>query len=101
MYTYAIREKGTQKYLPAMKNGRIRMRGFSNTDPVEGVPPRLFPTKRSAENALIAWLQGSWEMHQTRSGWYGEGVDIYPEPTPVRERMREKMEIVVFVLNEI
>jgi len=25
-------------------------------------PPRLFPTKRSAENALTAWLQGQWEI---------------------------------------
>ena len=97
---WAIREKGTEKYLPAMKRGRICVRGFTSTEPTEGVPPRLFPTKRSVENALTAWLQGQWEMHQIQSGWYDEDVDTYPEPKAVEGRKRELMEIVKFNLTE-
>jgi len=97
---YAIREKGTEKYLPALKKGRMRIRGFSFTQPMEKEAPRLFHTKRSAENALTTWLQGHWEIHTSVSGMFGEDVDIYPAPTLVEGRKREAMEIVKFTLGE-
>ena len=99
MKVYAIRERGTEKYLPGLKRGRMRTRGFSFTEPIEGEFPRLFPTKRSAENALTAWLQGQWEMKISRSGMWGEDENDYPEPTVVEGRKRELMEVVKFTLN--
>jgi hypothetical protein len=43
---YAIRERGTDRYLPALKRGRVRTRGFSHDEPVTG-PPRLFHEVRA------------------------------------------------------
>jgi hypothetical protein len=98
---YAIREKGTDKYLPGLKRGRVRLRGFSFTEPVSGEAPRIFHTKQSARNALTAWLQGTWHTHTISSGFYGEDTDVYTEPKPVESRKRERMEIVEFNLVEV
>jgi hypothetical protein len=96
MEVFAIRVFGTTKYLPMRKKSR----GFSYDEPTDEKPPRLFYTKRSAQNALTAWLQGVWENHTVTSGYYGEDVDVYPEPKKVEGRQREMMEIVKFQLHE-
>jgi hypothetical protein len=102
---YAIRERNTDRYLPAMKmigsSSRVRHRGFSFTDPVSGQAPRLFYTKQSARNALTAWLQGTWKTETVRSGFYGEDTDVYTVPTKVEGRKRELMEIVEFNLVKV
>lgn len=101
MLLYAIRLKGTNKYLPA----RLKRRGFSYDVPTEmriGLPPRLHPTLRGAQNALTAWLQGEWVQETTYSGEWGDeaDVEVYPKEPPI-PRKREDMEIVIFTLNEV
>lgn len=98
---FVIRHVPTGDYLPARKSGR----GFSNDEPEEdGGPlgPRIFPTHRSAINALTAWLMGVHKRVSTRSGgWEGPeeyDEDIIVEPQP--HRIREDMEIVPVHLIE-
>ena len=94
---YAIKLKGTDKYLPVMWRKRC---GFSHTEPTNEVMPRLFPTLASARNALTAWLQGKWKTVEVHSGFYGEDVDCYAEPVKVEGRKRELMEIVPMMIKE-
>lgn len=96
---FVIRHVPTGDYLPARKSSR----GFSNDEPDhEGGPlgPRIFATRRSAINALTAWLMG---VHKRVGGGtrhvgtfggndedYDEDIEIVPQP----HRRREEMEIV-------
>lgn len=98
MKAYAIKLKGTKKYLPILWRKRC---GYSHTEPTDQVLPRLFPTLRSAQNALTAWLQGKFETETTHSGFYREDVDVYTVPHKVEGRERNKMKIVVFNLREV
>ena len=98
MIAHAIKLKGTDKYLPIMWRKRC---GFSHTEPTNEQIPRLFPSLRSAQNALTAWLQGYWRQETSRSGLYGEDVDCYTVPyASVEGRKRENMEIVKMEIKE-
>lgn len=98
MNVYALRKKGTDKYLPM----RRKNRGYSHDEPTDQKPPRLHFTLKSAQNTLTAWLMGCWQNETTTSGYFGEDVDVYPVPmAPPTERKREDMEIVKFDLTEI
>lgn len=98
MMAYAIKLKGTDKYLPILWRHRS---GFSHTEPTNEQLPRLFPTLRSAQNALTAWLQGHWRQETNRSGFDGEDVDVYTVPyESVEGRKRENMEIVKMEIKE-
>lgn len=102
MFVYAIRLKNTKKYLPAYWEDRINKRitrGFSNTEPTDKVPPRLHFTKKAAENALTAWLQGVWEPKSSTNS-YGE-YDYDCGPMTIKGRIKEDMEIVCFKLKEV
>ena len=97
---YAIRLKGTDKYLPM----RVKQYGHSFSEPIsiEKVPPRFFFTEKSVKAALTSWLLG--KHRKTRDGGYNymgdydyeEYIDIIPQA----DRKREKMEIVVFSATE-
>ncbi len=98
---YAIRRKGTDKYLPV----RERQYGHSFSEPtsIEEAQPRLFFTDKSVKAALTSWLQG--EHRKTRSGGYSysgeydyeEFIDVIPK----KDRKRENMEIVEFNAIEV
>lgn len=98
MKAYAIKLKNTNKYLPILWRKRY---GFSHTEPTNEQLPRLFPTLRSAQNALTAWLQGKFETRTETSGMFGEDVSIYVEAIKVEGRERKNMQIVTFTLREV
>lgn len=85
---YAIRVKGTNKYLPM----RERQYGHSFSEPtsIEEKPPRLFFNEKQVKAALSSWLLG--EHRKTR-----KYIDIVPK----KDRKRENMEIVIFRAYEI
>jgi len=95
MKFYAIREKGTNKFLPYRWN---RKRGGDSRDEpteiAEGVMPRPFLTLPSAQRALSNWVQGVWSDHHSGPNMHGE-YDYYVEPKPMPHRKWENMEIVV------
>ena len=97
MKAYAIKLRGTDKYLPIMWRKRC---GFSHTEPTNEILPRLFPSLRSAQNALTAWLQGEFRTETVRSGFYGEDTDVYTVPYKVDGRERDKMEIVKMEIRQ-
>lgn len=91
---YAIREKGTQRYLPERWGT-----GYTQAEPSAGPQPRLLQTERAAHLALTAWAKGrAHRVFVTRGGGgildipdeYPAGVDY----DPVEGRSRDKMEIV-------
>lgn len=105
MEVFAIRHKPTQAWMPArMFKGS---RGWSYWTPADtdayDKNPRIFFTKRSAQNALTAWMQGEWEQGLVQDGDWETGyymVDGDPEPKkPKVERKREDMEIVTLTLS--
>jgi hypothetical protein len=88
MIYFAIRLKGTNLYLPAARNAHSF---HIPTDSSINIP-RLFMTKRAAENALTCWAKGEWH-----SGYrYSEAGDSYYSPKdPISgPRNRDRMEVV-------
>lgn len=86
-FIYAIREKETLKYLPKVKNS------FSYSEPElygGGCGPRWFNSHRSAQNALIAWARGQWEMNR----------GMMPKVRLGTARDRDRFEIVRFSISE-
>lgn len=94
---FAIRHTPTGMYLPERWR---RGRGYSHDEPSHSYP-RLFPSERSAKQALTAWLQGEWETTTTSGDWYEAIEDCGPEPTEVKGRNRNEMEIVRFRVERI
>lgn len=91
VYAYAIRQKSTGWFLPMRWRSA---RGFSHDEPLENCIPRLFPTKRSVQQALCAWLQGDWK-EEWSAGNFDEGPEmIGPAPKHLPHRKAEDMEIV-------
>lgn len=100
---YAVRVKGTQKYLPRPQ--RRDGRGGSHLEPVDFSdrstwPPRYskdmqirsYTTEKAAKNLLSSWLQGKFVAHRG-----GDAYDDYYEDIEVRKtphRRLEDMEIV-------
>lgn len=100
MIIYAIRLKGTDKYLPYWykEGNRIKKGSYSFTEPTNEIPPRFFVTKASAVNALTAWLSGKWAW---RGANYIDGPEYNLEPKTITTRKKELMEIVSFKIKEI
>lgn len=94
---WAIRQKSTGAFLPARKNGR----GYSFDKPIKGCFPRLFKSKKAANLALYAWLQGQWkkEYHTREVGGWPEDIE-YLIAEKIEGRDASDMEIVKFRLVE-
>ena len=101
---YAVRVKGTNKYLPRPQ--RRDGRGGSHLDPVDfsdrsswperyarDMQIRSYTTQRAAKNLLAAWLQGA--VHCDR-GYGSSDYEYWETNRLVRhpERRAEDMEIV-------
>lgn len=69
---YAIRQKGTNCYLPAARIGHT----YDEPVSICHATPRLFDTKRAALAALTAWAKG----HAVRRGNGSNIVDYTPVP---------------------
>ena len=100
MKVYAIRQISSNHYLPSFAPSSIR-NGYTWTDPdpmENGGPtgPRLFPSLRSAQNALTAWLQGIHHRILDQDFEGNEDIGMAVDRSPLRHR--EDMEIVEFVL---
>ena len=93
---FAVRVRGTQKYLPRPQ--RRDGRGGSHLEPVDFSdrstwPPRYakdmqirsYTTERAAKNFLTSWLQGK---------YHGDWESGYWEIRPQSHRRAEDMEIV-------
>ena len=103
MELYAIRLKGTNKYLPSRKRGTAF--SYSEPTPCTEELPRFHHSEERAKAVLTQWLKG-WH-HKWRSGGHNtifgeddweEGIDI---KTPDIPRKREDMELVKFTLVEL
>lgn len=110
MKLFAIRHKPSGRLMPS-----IRGRGFTalnfHQDGFESEfarhklrkEPRFFISEICAKRALGAWLKGEWKQQTSRSGIYGDEVDVYtvlPDNAPA-DRKPEDMEVVPFRLTEI
>lgn len=109
---YAVRVKGTQKYLPRPQ--RRDGRGGSHLEPIDfSVSPdqwpvpyryaqdmqiRSYATKKAASNLLSAWLQGK---VISSSGYDSLNNEYYQENSLMKipERKREDMEIVEITIT--
>ena len=100
---YAVRVKGTNKYLPRPQ--RRDGRGGSHLEPVDfsdrstwperyakNMQIRSYSDKRAAKNLLSSWLQGKFVAHRGGDWWDGYYEDISLKPQP--HRRAEDMEIV-------
>jgi hypothetical protein len=100
MKTWAIRLKETDKYLPVSRGGNSYVEPTSSTISY----PRLHKSKRGAQNALTAWLQGHW-IQKTTGGYSYFGEPDFETETfankKIESRKRENMEIVEFDLIEV
>ena len=98
MKTWAIRVKGTKMFLPSVRSGQ------SYSEPSDSKYPRLHKSKRGAQNALTAWLQGHW-VQKTTGGYSYFGEPDFETITfaskKIESRKRENMEIVEFELIEL
>lgn len=91
MKVWAIRVKGTDKWLAYRRNG-----SYSYAEPEGGnIPPRFHVTKRGAQNALTNWLQGHYNFGW--SGYQTTRLRYIKQP----HRIKENMEIVEFALVEV
>ncbi len=105
---YAVRVKGTQKYLPRPQ--RADGRGGSHLEPMDfadrstmpagferNMMIRTFTTEGAAKNLLASWLQGAVHCDRGREWSHGgECYEYYEENRLERkpERRAEDMEIV-------
>lgn len=104
---YAIKHKPTGHYLPEPK-GRMG-RGGSHVEPVKVIQgqlatyPRMFPTKRGAENCLAQWLRGKhhaeYEYESDEPGGRQYRIDAGTSIEHVPTRIREEMEVVTLVIE--
>jgi hypothetical protein len=86
---FAIRLKGTNLYLPAARNAHSF---HIPTDSSINIP-RLFMTKRAAENALTCWAKGEWHSDD-RPTPYSEDRYYSPKDPISGPRNRDRMEVV-------
>lgn len=91
---YAIREKGTLKYLSTTATNR----GHTHSEPCAGPQPRLFPHPRAARLALTAWLKGRAAVSYSTDWETGHQEEYGLEYTPDPARTADRMEIVAISL---
>lgn len=98
---FAVREKGTNNFLPYIH----KKRGNSFQIPCDANyhPMRLFKSAWAAKCALIAWLRGEHIRHLTSSvsSLDGPDCDEYVEVRFKPERKEENMEIVEVEVREV
>jgi hypothetical protein len=103
MVYFGLRVKGTEKFFLRRPN---QSRGYSLDEPEEptqGKPVRLFPSQKSAQNALIQWRRGihvnkvsypsSWDSMDT-------GEERWTEIKDVPQRKALEIEIVPLRLSD-
>lgn len=104
---YAVRVKGTHKYLPRPQ--RRDGRGGSHLEPVDFSDRTSWPTgyekdmqirsytnERNAKILLNSWLQGKFVCHRGGSDDdYWEETEVKPQP----HRIREDMEVVAITIT--
>lgn len=98
MKCWAIRQKSTGYFLPMRWK---RACGYSYDEPTEGAFPRLFPSEKSANSALSAWLRGTWSepKEYDHDEWsHTEYVRIF-SPVSVEGRSKDDMEVVAMELS--
>ncbi len=99
MKLWAIRNKHTKLFIPTPRTHR----GFSWETASSSDKPRLHWSKRAAQNALTAWLAGTWKNQFSGATYFEppeyEGPAPF-KPSPDDNRKREEMEIVEFSLEE-
>lgn len=98
---FAIRQKSTRRFLPERRG-----RGHSASVPVacdgtQGKRIRLFHTRKSAQMALTAWLQGEWVREKQHVNWLGEEYDEEITIEKREDRKAEDMEIVEYAAIEL
>ncbi len=99
MDVYTIRHKPSGGFLPEIAGTR----GYTHTEPVTHLPPRLFVAARDAQVALTWWLKG---ITSVTRGWTEiafEGRE-YDESWHLQEmpnRKADDMEIVHMYLKEL
>ncbi len=94
--------------MPA-KMFRTAARGWSHWSP--GVPgldppydqnPRLFFTRKGADNCRVMWATGVWRNGQSSGSYFDPPEDTGPEPhDPPAPRDKADLEIVPFDLTEV
>lgn len=101
MRFFAIRKRGTQKFLPVLPaNYRA---GYTWTEPTDELPPRLYKSATGAKIGLRMWLSGGMKKDWGTTSGFSFGMDP-PEPSESieivkkPERKAEDMEIVPVVL---
>jgi hypothetical protein len=86
---YAIREKGTMKFLPENFG-----RGYTHTEPCAGPQPRLLTSHKAAHLALTAWCKGAATVDKS-TDWESGYTEITGlSYSPIEGRSKDKMEIV-------
>lgn len=88
---FVVRHKHTQRFLPTMK-------GASWWEGEEEGPPRLFVSKRAAQNFVIMWAKGRAAVERSYSGEWGldEVIGLKFED---RNRKRTDLEIIPVTLT--
>lgn len=96
---FVIRHKPTQQLLPA----RVPATAWDFQDVGGAFEPRLFNTKRAAENCATCWSQGVWTCAtRTESeGWEYPSYTVRDTPAPetVESRKRTDLEVIPAILN--
>lgn len=100
---YAVRVKGTQKYLP--RSQRRDGRGGSHLEPVDftdrsswpkgyekNMQIRTYTTKAAAQNLLRCWAEGKWHR-------VGDWKDNWAEPRKGTERDPNTLEVVELTIQ--
>jgi hypothetical protein len=100
MTVWAIRVKGTKKYLP--DRGKRWGRGHTFDEPVhieDGVQsPRLFLSERGAIQAMHAWYRGKYSLKKSTDFMTGD-VDFEFDIESIPERLEIKLEVVEIMLS--
>lgn len=95
MTYFAIKHTPSGMFLPIRAG---RQRGYTNDEPTNAKPPRLFMSARNAKLALAQWLQGPLTVsyYEDHNGELGESWD-----RGKHDRKAEDMQIVELELHEV
>lgn len=100
MKVYVIRHRPTGHVMPSRVYTSGGWSHWDHLGPQHGHhdgSPRLFYSRESARNALVAWLRGRWtKVITTEGGWEEPTYDVENPPEPAHDHTRhvEDMEIV-------
>lgn len=109
MKVYALRHKATGEFMPA-RMSRGSARGWSHwspgamNEPPYDKSPRLFFTRKGADNSRVMWAMGLHVRHAgTSYTWDGtsEGYDETVVNEPPVPRHKDDLEVVVYELQEV